>query len=1554
MASNRNSPNKGQGANEPNNQQSLETDAANVDWMIISDLSTRIGVTSKTKETHSTTNAPTPPSETPEKNQQLNDDLEDLEWLKSIGLDEPIERSPSSKITTNNQPKNEDVGNIDWLIVTDLKTRIDDPDIKSTVSTPPLAEDLADELDNDLGIDDLDFLGDTNFPELESLDFGNSDSAIDNELSVTDLLNEIDITEGKISELSQLVDNQPINDLFDLNNESLDNDWEQIANISDSFSKEFNESDFQQNSQTNEDESLDLVSDSFVRPTKLAKIGTNELEDPLNSLEEFIESSNSEIIYSDFDEFQNQSSSYELADELADQLVEDLALDQEIVGDFAEDELLHSFIPENEEIVNATQLADQELDESLSSEQVDEWLEKDVTADNSNELEEINTTFAQVQSSEQVDHFADDAFGQFQASATMPPLTHDDEIWAIPSIENDASNSEASLEDAFTSDWETANSVGNIGSSNEALWDDPFSHDSEDLSHTAIENAFAASEEYIDASGYDVQDWSMGNEPTDESNNVPTTEWVPEANALEEDFGQYDESINQESEAYIPPSDEFINQDSIAEIYSPSSDAFDSQESEEEYFPPSDAFNSQESEEYFQPLDELVNSEAIGGFADTYSEDSFDFSASIDEESFNSFDHSSDHGAMDIAIADASIDAENDVELDLDQNLIESIADFSEQIEAIENIDEYPEANNLLANSVENSDDFAEYYEAENPLISEDVHDSYANDYANNLENNLDNSLDVESDWEAFNESIDEQITPPDLSTNFGSFDNQVQAVQEIEAESGVASDWDNKTNDSLTDYDDLGSLESFIDDNFDLDAFDEESFPEVPISDLSQPSIPTTLTPNRNNSTIEDDYNSPKDITDTGTAGEYIDSIDSIDIAIEDSLASDPFEEALAIDLLNGEPYPQQVDLIEEAIANDLLNGDMPEASNFKSYQRGIELPPPPVSSSSLMTPSKFGVGETDHDFLDNFDLDNLDNPLDGDNFDSNFVPPSISTGLNVQSTPPIPPAVAPMDKQDNITSPSLINPPPPPPFLPPLPPKRSPHQNQNKTLPHPPTSPNLSNHSPVSRLGQDEFESFHGQSLGSRSEPAIDEGWTDLLDADTVLSGVLRPPTTPYTDMGGSLPPSSGNSRGRSASNLSGGSSLEKERRQPTMPKRRDTGLPDLNDLGLEIHDDNTDWSGLLDTSDISDNITSISNTSTQLPPRNRQLPLRSDLTGVSETRELPRDRRPMSSFGDATQARMAAPPDQIDFNRFTEDNYGSYSSYEPPVEKAPAPSPSRTKITIPSISIESLWQDYLKLPVIGLGVIGGAFLLYSLANRPVFDLGLRWGLFKDASGKDFTNYDFKGAKLDNVDFSKAILTGAKMQDASLVGANFQEANLDGVNFTNANLSRARLIQSSVIWSEFKNAQMNLVDFAGADLTRSNFSGAKMEGANFKGTKIGAQGTEKATRLSPTTLLAWQIVNEPREGRNLANQDLSGLNLSFTSLKRANLTNVKLNYTDLTGTDLSGANLSGGQINGANLSGAKLNGINLTDVNLDKSKLPKTDEETVCPNGQKGPCKF
>ena len=838
----------------------------------------------------------------------------------------------------------------------------------------------------------------------------------------------------------------------------------------------------------------------------------------------------------------------------------------------------------------------------------------------------------------------------------------------------------------------------------------------------------------------------------------------------------------------------------------------------------------------------------------------------------------------------------------------------------------FDNSENISSNELQNDLDISEDKIQKPPELLEDsfdVNNTSSNDWDNDF-----GGMEQSSEWSKFSESFAEQITDSDFDDDFNNYETKsVETIDSGNSEKNnkvVSQDTGNYENAA-----NFNDLESIIDEDFDLDDFDEEDLPVSLLNDTSNNNFSTTLTPNR---AILDLTPATKNLTSDIThppLSDYKNSLISPDL-----LTRDPFEEALTNDLQNNElidEYDLEVNLHEEALASDLLNGDMSDSEVLNHIpERENFLSPPPQTPLILPLSENFNMDANGHDFLDDFDLDSLDTQLTGDDFGSAFLPPAISTGLTPPSLP-IAPLPQSMNTQD-VLAPAVNN--PPPPFLPPLPPRRNPAQAKPPSV-----APSIQNKSASKPMG------------------STDEGWSELLD--TVLSDVLRSPTdgTPYSEPRESRPfhiagrtgDSAENNIGTNPARQSQGRECDYKAFNP--PNKKDTGLPDFNDLGLEIHDDSTDWSLLLDSKDLSDSITSISKRS-QSTSRTPPLASRSELMGISETREISRDHRKSISGFDATQARMAAISDQIDFSRFTEDKY----SYEPPSipPEVAAPVKKSPKISISSVSLESLWLDYLKIPVIGLGVFGGAFILYSLLNRPVFDVGLRWGIFKDASGKDFTNADFKGAKLNNVDFSKATLTGAKMQNASLVGANFTNANLDGVNFTNANLNRARLIQSSVVWAEFNKAQMNLADFEGADLTLSNFANAKMEGTNLLKTKIGAQGTDKATKFSSTMLLAWQIVNEQREGRNLAEKDLSGLNLSFTSLKRANLSNAKLNYADLTGTDLSGANLTGSQVNGANWNGAKLAGVNLADVNFDQSKLPKTDEETICPNGKKGPCKF
>ena len=1688
MASNKNIPQKGQGANEPDKRQSVQSDAADVDWMIMSDISTRIGGSPATKPS-----ANQSPARSPSQisiNQDATDDLEDLEFLRSIGLDDAIERPSSlrskanisgsygSKATDNNE-----VNNIDWLIVTDLNARKENAESKaqsnpsyqdigqSQTTLQPQTDNIADSLDEDLGLDldGFDFLENSDFPDLDSLGLGTSDS-----ISTDDLQNEIDNTEGKIRGLAELLDDKD-DSSFDLVSDEQNDDWDSISGI---FENDFD--------QLSSEPNLDAADESPEVPSQVSEIfGASEdasgnIDLGSNLFSE--DSVSGDLLVSDLD--------------LSDQIQEDLIVeDLEIRNGFQKDL--------QDDLLNGQ-------DQDLS---FDEFEVISLEAESSNKLgDDFGTLqslgfdgFGTSSPKAEFDNKIDDNFGAAPSLESLSPSVAEDEFWS-----NTASNfeAEAALDDSvantFTNDW----GVIAENAIDDAVWDTTPSIANDLVSSTSIDNAFGKTDDWesqpkIDQSeaeenidfdlpnlnSFEVSDVSWDTTPsiaTDRGSSTSIDNAFGTSNAWESlptidqpELEEHEEQINlnlplidsldpSEVEEYVDF--ELANVDSSLEsiesefeskyglqpepVFEQSFDQIDNElEAEIEY-----------NENWGVELDEAneISAENIGYETNLYSsrEDDIsitdsgeeadwskdleaeieisseeaDWSASLEAEISNGNDVNWDEALVEsedyLISAEESSEIFNDNLLGLVNSTAEqSISEdfnFADNLEGNDwaiadhanNLDEsYSESESVNLGIPEILGDFSDI--SENVDIPEQFADQQQfADFNEFIDPSLDdiearledgefdfsgNSISASSEWENLSPPIATSVTESNLASYADSFaveqftdssliDNFTSYTDSVASDSDLAADYVNyadsfAADSGLTDNyadslsndiaptvkDNLGSsnsepstteanalssqddnnLGSMLDEDFDLAAFDEDSLLDISNPDFNFSNTPTTLTPVRSASYAFLDNSITSGYTHQQS------SINSID-SFADNLVSqaDPFEEALVNDLLN-ENY-EEVNFEEEALAHDLLNGLVSESDGFVPAKESPTMPTPmPTPDSNIAASTKFDLG-ADRDFLDDFDLESID-PLDDDGFNDAFASAQISTGLTppAPSIAPMPAGLPPLTKQEP-TSPS-INLPPPPPFLPPLPPKRNP--TQGSTTPPVPAYPAVNTGGrplPQNRMGrrseEDDFDRFHDQpdKHRNRNKPigSIDEGWSDLLDADTVLSGGRSSSEPSYSDMS-----SKHHSAGKSSGRASQGGERKARNSSSSISGRKETGLPDFNDLGLEVHDDNTDWSGLLDSGDLSDSITTISPQSTQLPSRIRTNPIvdsRSDMTGVSETKEIPRDRRkPMASFGDSTQARMSAPPDQIDFNRFTEDNYDAYSGYE-----QPAPPPEKTfskqKLTIPSVSLESLWQNYLKIPAIGLGVIGGAFLLYTFLNRPIFDLGLRWGLFKDASGRDFTNADFRGAKLDNVDFSKATLTGAKMQDASLVGANFQGANLDGVNFAKANLNRARLIQASVIWAEFGSAQMNLVDLAGSDLTRSNFVGAKMEGANLKDSKIGAQGTEKATKFSPTTLLAWQIVNEPREGRNLAGQNLSGLNLSFTSLKRANLTNVKLNFTDMTNTDLSGANLSGGEINGANWSGAKLNGINLNGVQFDKTKLPKTDEETICPNSKKGPCKF
>jgi len=97
-------------------------------------------------------------------------------------------------------------------------------------------------------------------------------------------------------------------------------------------------------------------------------------------------------------------------------------------------------------------------------------------------------------------------------------------------------------------------------------------------------------------------------------------------------------------------------------------------------------------------------------------------------------------------------------------------------------------------------------------------------------------------------------------------------------------------------------------------------------------------------------------------------------------------------------------------------------------------------------------------------------------------------------------------------------------------------------------------------------------------------------------------------------------------------------------------------------------------------------------------------------------------------------------------------------------------------------------------------------------------------------------------------------------------------------------------------------------------------------------------------------------------ANADQVQQLLSTKKCSLCDLSDAQLGGKPLAGADLSGANLSnavlyGTDLRGANLAGAVLNGANLKAANLTGAAGAafagtETDDRTICPSGNAGPC--
>ncbi len=222
-------------------------------------------------------------------------------------------------------------------------------------------------------------------------------------------------------------------------------------------------------------------------------------------------------------------------------------------------------------------------------------------------------------------------------------------------------------------------------------------------------------------------------------------------------------------------------------------------------------------------------------------------------------------------------------------------------------------------------------------------------------------------------------------------------------------------------------------------------------------------------------------------------------------------------------------------------------------------------------------------------------------------------------------------------------------------------------------------------------------------------------------------------------------------------------------------------------------------------------------------------------------------------------------------------------------------------------------------------------SLQNADFLEAELQKAQLKKAN--------LKGAKLhqailDEADLSGATIRGAELLKAKLNGAILEATDLRSADLKEAQLEKAQLQKADLRNASLQNANLSEANLKGADCRNANFENANLRRATLDNTRL--QGAIlKGVDIDPAQLerkpqTVWEIINQPRAGRQLKQVNLSSENLREANLKKAILNQANLSETVLQEADLTEAQLSGAILTDANLREANLTRANLSSANL------------------------
>ncbi|GLQ87689.1 hypothetical protein GCM10007898_12560 [Dyella flagellata] len=225
-----------------------------------------------------------------------------------------------------------------------------------------------------------------------------------------------------------------------------------------------------------------------------------------------------------------------------------------------------------------------------------------------------------------------------------------------------------------------------------------------------------------------------------------------------------------------------------------------------------------------------------------------------------------------------------------------------------------------------------------------------------------------------------------------------------------------------------------------------------------------------------------------------------------------------------------------------------------------------------------------------------------------------------------------------------------------------------------------------------------------------------------------------------------------------------------------------------------------------------------------------------------------------------------------------------------------------------------------------------------------------YPDFTGADLQRADLSEAFLEHAIFTSAVMHGVNLTGAQLSYATFESARLDTIQHATAGILRAELSYANLTNAKFSQAYLN--KGGGAD-------GANLSSAIFHGNKATVSNATLHGSIFSNAYLAGVDFSSAKamDDINFAGACLLNCKFNNTSLQRAVFTGACLLGADFTEANLSGASMSGAVIAAASQTN-KLKVINIflnpreLDYGLTKIAKKSTNERTVCPSTQNGPC--